>query len=227
MKAIVLAAGQGIRMRPLTEVLPKPLLTIGRLTILDHLVSKFPKEINELIIVVRHLGDKIKNYVGQEFYGRPVKFVQQPENVNGTYAAVKCCEKLLKPKERFFVFYADDLISKKAIKDCLKYQYAIVASEIVEPHRFGVLQLNADGALAGIIEKPEKPIGNLVLTNTLFLDKKILQFEPKVNANGEQYLTHALCDLAKIEKVQVVKTADWLPIGYPEDLKKAEKFLKK
>jgi bifunctional UDP-N-acetylglucosamine pyrophosphorylase/glucosamine-1-phosphate N-acetyltransferase len=191
------------------------------------LVAKFPKEIDELIIVVRYFHDKIRNYVGKEFYGRPVKFVQQPENIHGTYAAVKCCQKLFKSDERFFVFYADDLISKTAIKNCLKHKYAIAASEVVEPHRFGVLQLNDDGSLAGIIEKPEKPVGNLVLTNTLLLDRKILQFEPKINSNGEQYLTHALCDLVKTEKVQVIKTADWLPIGYPEDLKKAEAFLRK
>lgn len=226
MKAIILAAGNGVRMRPLTDILPKPLLSVGRLTLLDHLVSKLPKEIDELIVVVRHLGEKIKNYCDTELRGRKVRLIDQPANVHGTFAAVKICEKLFKKNERFFVFYADDLLSSKSVKECLKYPYAIVASEVSDPGRFGVLELNSDGTLAGIIEKPEKPTTNLVLTNALLLDTNIFKYNPPVNANGEQYLTHALCDFAKENKVAVVKTDRWLPVGYPEDLKKAELFLK-
>lgn len=214
-------------MNPLTDILPKPLLNIGKLTLLDHLVSKFPKEIDEIIIVVRYFGDKIKNYCTDNFYGRKVTYIHQPENINGTFAALKVCEKKLGKNERFFVFYADDLISNKAIKECLKYDVAIVASEVVDPKNFGVLELNNDGTLAGISEKPEKPQTNLVLTNTLLLDTKIFKFQPKINPNGEQYLTHAICDLAKIAKVQVIKTDQWLPVGYPEDINRAQLFLKK
>lgn len=226
MKAIILAAGNGIRMRPLTDVLPKPLLNVGKLTLLDHLVSKLPVEIDELIIVVRHLGHKIKNYCGLEFYGRKITYVEQPKDLHGTFAALKICEKLLKKGERFFVLYADDLMSSKSVKECLKYPYAIVASEVSNPTSFGVLELNEDGTLAAILEKPEKSPTNLVLTNILLLDTKILKFNPLINANGEQYLTHAVCDLAKEEKINIVRTNKWLPVGYPEDLKRAAVFIK-
>ena len=226
MRAIILAAGNGIRMRPLTDVLPKPLLSVGKLTLLDHLVSKLPVEIDELVIVVRHLGHKIKNYCGPEFHGRKVTYVDQPKDLHGTFAALKICEKLLKKGERFFVLYADDLMSPKSIKECLKHKYAIVASEVSNPTSFGVLELNTDGTLAAILEKPEKSPTNLVLTNILLLDTKILKFNPPINTNGEQYLTHAVCDLAKEEKINVVKTDKWLPVGYPEDLKIAKQFLK-
>lgn len=232
MKAIILAAGNGIRMRPLTDILPKPLLNVGKLTLLDHLVSKLPVEIDELIIVVRHLGHKIKNYCGPEFYGRKVTYVDQPKDLHGTFAALKICEPHFAKAsrggedERFFVFYPDDLMSPKSVKECLKYKYAIVASEVSNPTSFGVLQLNEDGTLAAILEKPEKSPTNLVLTNILLLDTKILKFNPPINANGEQYLTHAVCDLAKVEKINIVRTDKWLPVGYPEDLQKAKLFVK-
>lgn len=227
MKAIILAAGNGIRMRPLTDILPKPLLTVGRKALLDHLVGAFPKDIDELIIVTRYLGDKINNFCGTKFHGRPVSYVNQPHNIHGTYSALKICEPLLKKNERFFVFYADDLLSSKAIRECLKYTYAIVASEVAEPKNFGVVELRDDHTLKGISEKPEHPSTNFVLTNALLLDTKIFRFDPPVNANGERYLTHAVCELAKAEKIHVVTTDRWLPIGYPSDIQRAEEFLKK
>lgn len=226
MKAIILAAGNGIRMRPLTDILPKPLLTVGRKALLDHLVAEFPKEVDELIVVTRHLGQKIENFCGASFHGRPVTYVSQPSNIHGTFSALKICESLIKKNERFFVFYADDLLSGKVIKECLKYPYAIVASEVAEPKNFGVIELNDDQTLKDISEKPEHPATNLVLTNALLLDTKIFRFNPLVNPNGERYLTHAVCELAKVEKIHVVTTNRWLPIGYPEDIARAEEFLR-
>ncbi|KKL92710.1 hypothetical protein LCGC14_1881940, partial [marine sediment metagenome] len=60
MKAIILAAGKGVRMRSLTERTPKPLLPVLGKSLLHHLVSQFPEELNELIIVVGYLEHKVR-----------------------------------------------------------------------------------------------------------------------------------------------------------------------
>ena len=225
MKAVICAAGNGVRMRPFTDNVPKPLLMVRGKTLLDHLVSQFPQEIDELIIVTRYLAEKIEKHCGAEFHSRKVVYMRQPEGMNGTFAAVKICESLIGQDEHFFVFYADDLMAKEPIAECLRHSSAIVAAEVQDPGRFGVLVVNTDGTLKGIMEKPEHPPTNLVLTNTMLLHADIFHENPPVHANGERYLTDALCAYAEKNPITIVKTSRWLPIGYPEDLQKADIFL--
>ncbi len=212
-------------MRPLTTDYPKPLLKIGNLTLLDHLVSKFPKEINELIIVIRYLGDKIMDHCGSRFYGKKVTYMRQSDNVKGTYAALKACQNLLIPGEKFFVFYADDLIDNKCLKECLNYERAIVASKVKDASKFGVIQLRPDGSLLAILEKPKQPPTDLALTSAMLLDTNIFNYYPGTASNGEEYLSIAIEKMAQEHPVSIVFTDKWIPIGLPEDLKKAESIL--
>ncbi len=211
-------------MRPLTTDYPKPLLKIGKLTLLDHLVSKFPKEINELIIVIRYLGDKIMDHCGSKFYSRKVTYVRQSDNVKGTYAALKACQNLLIPGEKFFVFYADDLIDNKCIKECLNYKKGIVVSKVKDATKFGVVQLRPDGSLLAILEKPERPPTDLALTSVMLLDTEIFNYYPGTASNGDEYLSVAIEKMAKDHFVNVIFTDKWIPIGFPEDLIKAEQW---
>lgn len=226
MKAVILAAGEGIRMRPLTVANPKPLLKVGKQTLLDHLVSNLPQRVDELIIVVDYLADQIKSYCGQKFYGRHVRYVHQPATAKGTFAALKACQPLIDKEERFFVFYADDLIGGESLRQCLRYRRAVVAARVSNAERFGVIKLKPDGKLLRIIEKPKNPPTNLVLTNSMFLDCRIFDYYPGRANNGEEYLSLAVEKMAQDYSMQVIVTKKWIPIGYPEDLKKAELLLK-
>ena len=62
MQAIILAAGKGTRMRPLTYDMPKAMLPVKGKPVLEYTISFLPEEIDEIIIVINHLGDQIKNY---------------------------------------------------------------------------------------------------------------------------------------------------------------------
>ena len=78
-----------------------------------------------------------------------------------------------------------------------------------------------------IVEKPEKdPPSNLASTGVLLLDTRIFEYEAERHSNGEYYLTSALSKmLADGHKVYAVKSTLWIPIGYPEDIQKAEEIL--
>lgn len=228
MKAIILAAGEGIRMRPLTSNKPKPLLEVAGKPLIYRLVSNLPKEVDGVVLVIGYLGDQIKNYCKDVFLGRKVNYVEQ-ENARGTYHAVSLCQPHIHndKDKRFFVFYADDLLDAETINKMTKYERALVTQEMADPRRFGVVTLNEDDSIKEIIEKPDNPPSNLVLTNGLLLDYKIFQYPPLHTVNGEYYLSTAVAELAKHHKIMTVKANFWFPIATPEDLEKAEKLLQK
>lgn len=225
MKAIILAAGEGTRMRPLTLKTPKPLLKVGGSPILKHIVSRLPNVINELILVIGYLGEQIKDYCGDEFLGKQVHYVWQGKKL-GTYHALKLCEPLIEKGERFFVLYADDIHGKEGIENCLNHKRALIVEEVEDPRKFGVVRLNSDNSIAEIIEKPEIPSSNLVSAGVLLLDSKIFEYEADLHPNGECYLTSALSKMLRDgHQIFAVKSTFWLPIGYPDDIKQAETIL--
>jgi bifunctional UDP-N-acetylglucosamine pyrophosphorylase/glucosamine-1-phosphate N-acetyltransferase len=226
MKAVILAAGEGVRMRPLTLKKPKPLLEVGGKPLLYHLISKLPEEVDNLVIVVGYLGDQIKNYCGDKFLGRTVEYVEQ-ENPRGTYHALSLCQPYIHggKDNRFFVFYADDLLDETTIKKATEYELALIVKEVENPKRFGVVTLNDDGSIKEIIEKPENPQSNLALTNGLLLDYKIFQYPPLSTVKGEYYLSTAVAEMAKHHKIMAIKANFWFPLGTPADLEKAEKII--
>ena len=76
MKIVILAAGKGTRLLPLTQSTPKPLLRFGGQTILDHTFKALPAAIDEAVIVINYLGEQIKDYCGASFHGRPINYVE-------------------------------------------------------------------------------------------------------------------------------------------------------
>ena len=70
MQCVILAAGEGTRMRPLTLAMPKPLVPVCGVPLIEHIVRPLPKVIDELIIVIGYKGEMIREYCGEEFMER-------------------------------------------------------------------------------------------------------------------------------------------------------------
>jgi NDP-sugar pyrophosphorylase family protein len=90
----------------------------------------------------------------------------------------------------------------------------------------GVITKRADGTLERIDEKPEKPVSNLVNTGTMVLDERLFTYEAPRHASGEYFMTDPVSLLAKEHPVMVIEQPLWIPVGYPEDIPKAEAKLK-
>lgn len=224
MQAVILAAGEGIRMRPLTLNTPKPLLPVLGQPLLSWTIKSFPKEIDEIIIVIGYLGDKIKDFFGSEFDGRSIKYVVQKQKL-GTYDALKTARGLIKD-DLFLTIYADDFFDTLSYERLIaKEAPAILVKEVADPKRFGVVTLNPDGSIKEIVEKPAKPESNLANCGPSVLNKRIFDYPPDKGKGGEYYLSESVSKLAKENKVYAVVAFKWLPIGFPEDLGKAEEFL--
>lgn len=224
MQAVILAAGQGVRLGRLTRFIPKPLLRVGKKPILEHTFSQLPDNIHEVVIVVGHLQSQIKGYFGRNFKGRPIKYVEQPERL-GTGQALFLCQKTLK-SSKFLVMMGDDLYLKKDIERCLGYNLSLLAQEIETPERFGVLKME-NGALKEIIESPKLAAGGLVNCGLYVLDKRIFDYPLMPIGKGEYGLPQTIVKMAEDFPVKIEKANFWLPINTLENLKKANKYLKK
>ena len=174
-----------------------------------------------------YLADKISDFLGNEFLGKKIKYVFQSKK-EGTFAALKICESYLE-EENFLLLYSDDLVSPKSLSRCVESRnLCVLLAAVDDPKHFGVAVLDPDGTIREIEEKPEKPKSNLVNCGPAVLNKKILEFPPPKHPNGEYYITDAMNLMIKAGYKFYGIIADWwLPIGYPEDLKKAEEFLKR
>lgn len=223
MQCVILAAGKGTRLRPLTDTIPKPLVKVLGKSLLDHIVESLPSSIDELIIVTGYLEEKIREHCGDTFHGRKVTYVHQEEQ-KGTAHALWLCKDLL--KGRFLFMFADDLHGPGDIARATSYSRSMLTFTTTTPEKFGIVVRHPDGTLAEIIEKPEHAPSNLASTGVMVLDDNIFKYDPyAIETKGEYYLTNVLQEYARDYPMAVVEQNLWIPIGYPEDIEKAEKIL--
>ncbi len=227
MKAVILAAGRGRRLRPLTDTIPKPMATVNNKPILEYTLSILPKEVDSVIIVIGWLGYKIKNYFGQEYKNKKILYAQQQEPL-GPYHALSVARGLL-DQESFLVVSGDDLYSKEDIAAVfLSPNLSILVKETNEPEQFGICITDQSGRyLKELIEKPKNYCGNMANIGVYKLDWSIFS-EPLVyGQNGEHYLAPMIGNLAKKQKIDIVRASFWHPIADLNDLANAQKvFLK-
>lgn len=224
MQAVILAAGEGKRMQPLTFERPKPLVIVAGRPILEYIIDALPSEVDEIILVVGYKGDMIREHFGNAYKGRSIRYVHQWMPA-GTAHALSMAEPLLRD-ERFIFMNGDDLHGTGAFNEALAYPLALLASEHENPSKFGVIELNEGGTLANIIEKPKVPPSDLISTGAMILDKRIFNYEAARHESGEYYMTHPLSLFAKEHPIQVITQDFWVPIGSPEDIVIAEEALK-
>lgn len=225
MKAIILAAGEGVRMRPLTNDRPKPMVEVLGRPLLEHVFDALPDEINEAILVVGYLKGKIMDYFGRRFGRFDISYIHQQEKL-GTAHALWMSRGAL-ADDRFLMLYADDLQSKEDIKKCLAYPLSVMVKELEDPRRFGVVIADSNNKVLDLVEKPEFPVSRLALTGVSVLDGRIFNYPARKHENGEYYITDSIARLACDHEVKIVHADFWLPIGYPDDLEKAKEALRR
>ncbi len=218
MKLIILAAGEGQRMRPITLTTPKPLVVYRGKTALDHLFLSLPNEIDEVILVVKYLGEKIKEYCGNELYGRKITYVEGEKNGNAL-GFIKTRE-LIKEGERFAVSYADDVLTKKEIEDCLKYEFSWLCYFVPDPKNVGIATIDSTNQIIDVIEKPRNPTSNLATNGFMIMNSDIFNYEPELHeVKNEYYFTDLMKKFAKDHKVfAVIGDEMHTQLTSPEDI---------
>lgn len=225
MQAVILAAGRGVRMKPLTDTTAKPLLKVAERTLLEYTFDALPDVIDEVIVVVGYLSEQIKKYLGDAFAGRNVCYVEQ-KKLEGTAKALWEAKPLLRGK--FLVLMADDIYAKKDIEKCLAYEQAILVVKSDAGGPGGRVLLDKEGKLQGVVEGTYNPTGALISTNAFVLNETFFNYEPVklTDREGEWGLPQTVSKMARDLLVAVVPTARWIKITTPEDLKRAERLFR-
>ena len=212
-------------MYPLTLTRPKPMLKAANKTLLEHNLDYLNGMVNEAIIVVGYKKEMIKKHLGKNYSGIKLRFAEQKKQL-GTGNALLAAENLI--KDDFISLYADDLYSKEDVANIQKFEYSILVRKVENPAAFGVI-VEKNKMLFDIIEKPQAFISNTVNTGLYKMDRKIFPAlkSLKKSLRGEYELTDALRHFASKYEVRCVSSRHWIPIGYPKDLLKADRILRK
>lgn len=226
MKVVILAAGKGTRMLPLTEKVPKVLIPINGKPFLKYVLENLQKAgYTEFAIVVGYLREKIKEFL--EKNDIKATLIEQKEQL-GTGDAVLQAEKFV-GNEDFLVLGGDNLWSAEDFKEFNKedeFNY-ISGVEVEDAQGYGVLITKGD-LLKEIKEKPQENFGNLINAGLYKFKPEIFEKLKEIESSprGELELTDAISELAKEGEVKVLKARWWLDLGNKEDIAKVEEFLK-
>lgn len=225
MQAVILAAGKSTRTYPLTLTKPKQLLKVANKTLLEHNLDNLNEFVSEVVITVGYKKDSIKNYIGYKYKDTQIKYVEQKRQL-GTGDALLKVEDYI--EDEFISLNGDDIYAKEDFKNILKNKYSILVKKVENPELFGVVVENLN-ILVDLIEKPEKFISNIANTGLYKLDKKVFPIlrSLKKSKRREYELTDAIKQFSLKYKINCVKSKQWIPIGYPWDLLKADRVLRR
>lgn len=188
MKAVILAAGEGRRMLPLTRTVPKPLLRIHSKTILDYIFDAFPPEIDEVVMVVGYLKQKIQQHLGARYQGRHIRYVTQ-EMQNGSATALMCAKELFMPNERFMIIYGDEIPTYDEMTKCLAREFSWICRPVLVPRQAGIATIASDERVKEVVERPEHPKSDISAAGIMVVNSDIFAYPLKQHLNGEYYLT--------------------------------------
>jgi len=220
MKAVILAAGEGSRMRPLTRARPKVMLPIANKPIVEHLVLELKKAgIKEFVFIVGYHAETIRQYFGNgERWGVKIDYVTQRKQL-GTAHALSMVEGFVEGK--FLLANGDVLVKSEDIKKVLsRNNITLILVEAEDTAGLGVVELAGD-KVKRIHEKVASPPSNIVNAGIYLLTADIFPAlaRTKKSPRGEYELTDSLqLILDEGGIVSGVKIDYWLDVSYPWDL---------
>jgi len=221
MQAVILTAGKGTRLRPLTLTRPKPLLPIANTFSLKYNLDQLPKRVKEVILIVGYKKEMVREEIGNSYRGMRMKYIFQ-EKQQGTGDAAKKAASFLRGK--FLLLYGDDLYNKEDIKRCLLKNPSVSLKKIENPTLFGVITVKG-GKVTKLVEKPKESLSGLVNSGLYFVDKSIFKFKIKKSKRGEYEFTDYLKKLIEKNQLYFTLAKNWLPISHLWNLLDANEFL--
>ena len=220
MQAVILAAGKGARLRPLTHKTPKPLIAVGNKALIERVLEALPDNIDKFFVVVNYLREQIIDHLGTEWNNIPIRYVTQ-EPLSGTAGALWLLKDKL--KEKFLVVNSDDLYQKQDLEKLVSHDQAMLVFPVDR-------ELNAAAQINDQNQFLRLGPGSLAVCGAYVLDTNIFKIDPveiQVSKYREFGLPQTLEILAKTSVIQTVQATRWQQVGTHEQLDTANKLFSK
>ncbi len=240
MKSVILAAGKGMRLMPITSSRPKPMIPIAGKPLLEYTILGLKEAgIDEILLIVGYKEDIIRNYFGNGIDKFQIKIeYKTQEEYLGTAHAFGYAKDFIKD-EPFLMVYGDLLVDPIIFKEALrkfnenKIEGLISLIEVKNPQDYGIISLNSDGFVEKIVEKPSADLnlGNLANAGIYIFDPLIFKAieKTKKSVRNEYEFTDSMEILinqlnGKITGYVIIDHF-WSDIGLPWQLFEANIFL--
>ena len=220
-KAVIPVAGVGTKLRPHTFTQPKPLIPVAGKPIISHIIDQFLHVgIDEFIVIVGYLGDKIRQYVTETYPDLKVEFVYQEMRL-GLGHAIWTATEVFKGADELIIALGDTILEFDYQAFLDTEGSCVGVSMVKTPSEFGIVEVGSDGFISKAVEKPNIPTSNLAIVGVYKLNNipqliKALKviIEDSVEKCEEIQLTDALMAMIQDgEKISIFHVNKWFDCG--------------
>lgn len=235
MKVIIPVAGIGTKLRPHTHTQPKALVPVAGKPILGHIIDTLLEGgIRDFILIIGYLGSKIQSFVSSNYSDEAIKFdyvIQQPRE--GIGHAVFTARDFIMDEREVLIMLGDTILDLD-LKNFLANETSVLGvMKVDNPGDFGVAELNNNGFVKKLVEKPKIPKSNLALVGIykinnppLLIDSIDFIIKNNIKTLGEYQLTEALMQMVnKGEKMVTMTVDNWYDCGKKDSLLAANAIL--
>lgn len=223
MKAIILAAWEGTRLKPLTNTTPKPLIKIVWKTIIEHNLEHIYKYVSEIIIIVKYKSELIKKTIWKKYKWVKVTYKEQGDK-KWTWAALEW----LNLDKNVLIINWDSIFDKKDLKKIIELKwFGALVKKVENPERYWIFKTWKKDNIECIIEKPKIHVWNLANLWVYKFSSEIFKYieEIKPSSRWEYEITDAINMYVKENNLKAI-TIKWefIDIWYPWDILSANKY---
>ena len=235
MKAVIPVAGIGTKLRPHTHTQPKALVPVAGKPILSHIIDPLIEHgISDFLFITGYLRGKIEDYISSKYGNRSANIeyvVQEPKK--GTGHAIWCGRDYIRDEKEILIMLGDTILDMDFEQMITSDHSCLGIRKVNKPGLFGVAQLDENGYVKNLVEKPAIPKSNLALagiykiTNpALLVESTEFILENRIKPLGEYQLTDALMRMIEQgEKFVTLNVDNWFDCGKKESVLEANAIL--
>jgi len=233
-KGLILAGGHGTRLRPLTFTGNKHMIPIANKPMIFYGLEHLSKAgIKEIAVILGPIREGVREVIGDgSAFGLEITYIDQPDP-KGLAHAVLVAEDFLKGEP--FVMYLGDNLLKQGVRPLINAYFnhssdcVICVTAVNDPDRYGIVELDSEGKVSRLVEKPKEPKSNLALAGAYLFNESIFEAVKKIKPSwrNELEITDAIQFLLENGKKISVQHIDgwWKDTGKPEDLLEANQLV--